>query len=135
MDEEKIIQQYTFEIVKTSKKFPFIISQKEGSNNLNLSVLLYKQNTKLKNNIKANAKFSKQVWVVPNERKFIAERIRKYSKELLVQNLEIIMLDDILKVVADADISQNKLRDKPALGERNIELVQQKPNSVVNKYF
>lgn len=94
-----------------------------------------KANERLKSNLRENKKYLKQIWIVPSDKEFLAERIKRFSKELMLQNVEVIMLGDINEYVLNADISQNKMRDKAVHGERNTELVLKKTNSVVSKYF
>lgn len=94
-----------------------------------------KQNSKLKNNIVENKKYEKQVWIVPDEKAFIANRIKKISKEVLAKNVEIKFLSEINEVVLNADLSKNKMRDKAVRGERDTDIIFQKTNKIVGKYL
>lgn len=89
----------------------------------------------LRQNVKANSRFEKQVWIVPDNKKTIQERILNFAKESLIENVEVLKLSEVNDVVKNFNLKDNELRSEPILGERNYELLTQNNNSELNKYL
>lgn len=94
-----------------------------------------KANARLKSNLLANKKYEKQVWVIPDDKNYLAERIKRFSRELLLDNVEVLMLGKINDVVLNADISTNKVRARAVLGERNTDILFETSDADIKKYF
>ena len=82
--------------------------------------------------LKENRKYEKQVWVV--RERFLENRIKKFARDYIIQNVEVIRLDTIKEYVDGADYTDNEVRGVPVLGERNIELVKRGSNNIMDKY-
>lgn len=89
--------------------------------------LNHKKQQRLIQNITSNSRYPKQLWVVPNQKKFIAKQLLSAAKYALAE-IEILSLEQIYEAVSNADIHLNTLRHSqrtpvvppPATVSRNI---------------
>lgn len=90
----------------------------------------------IKENIRQNLKYDKQVWVVHSDSRLL-KKIPQLAEECFIDNLELITYEDIDKYVRNADLTQNVLRSTACLGERNfsIWLQKQTTNKEFDSYF
>lgn len=71
--------------------------------------LSHKKQQRLIQNISSNGLYDRQVWVVPDQKRFIAKQLHSAAKYTL-SKIEILSLDRVYKTVEDADIHQNFMR-------------------------
>lgn len=90
---------------------------------------------RLKENIRVNGRFARQVWVVPDDKTTLQDRIVKFARELHLDNVEVMTLGSVNELVVNADIKQNVLRNVAVCGERDFAQLTRRQNADVNKYL
>lgn len=93
--------------------------------------LNHKRQEKLEQNVRSNERFAEQIWIVPRNKQKVARNLEKAAKAVAAE-ITILWLDDLEKVIANANVHNNRIVQRT--GEEQVPEEDPAIKSVMDKY-